>query len=65
MSDQPAFVIDEFRALCDRLETELDPEELGRHLRTGGRRTREEAVDIGRTALKEYVAAPGETAPHT
>jgi tetratricopeptide (TPR) repeat protein len=54
--DQPAFVTGELGALRDRLETELGPEELGRHLRTGERRTRQEAIDIGRAALTEYLA---------
>jgi hypothetical protein len=55
--NQPAFVTGELSALRDRLETELGPEELGRHLRTGERRTRQEAMDIGRAALTEYLAA--------
>jgi tetratricopeptide (TPR) repeat protein len=54
--DQPAFVIEELDALRRRLETELDSEELGRHLRTGERRTRQEAVDIGRGALTEFLS---------
>ncbi len=52
---QPLFVVDDLRALRDRLQTELDADELSRHLRTGGRRTRQEAIDIGRASLKEYV----------
>jgi predicted ATPase/class 3 adenylate cyclase len=56
---QPAFVIDDLRALRNRLESEFDPEELGRHLRAGGRRTRLEAVDIGRAALTAYIAEHG------
>jgi tetratricopeptide (TPR) repeat protein len=54
--DQSAFVTGELRAVRARLETELGAEELGRHLRTGERRTRQEAVDIGRAALTEYLA---------
>lgn len=54
--DQPVFVTGELRALRDRLEIELGPEELGRHLRTGERRTRQQAIDIGRAALTEYLA---------
>ncbi len=57
--DQPAFVIEELDALQRRLETELDPEELGRHLRTGERRTRQEAVDMGRASLNDYLAEQG------
>jgi tetratricopeptide (TPR) repeat protein len=53
--DQPAFVIDELHSLRNRLGSELDPEELGRHLRTGGRRTLQEAIDIGRASLNEYL----------
>ena len=52
---QPKFVTDELEAVRERLEFELDPEELGRHLRTGGRRTRQEAIDIGREALSLYL----------
>jgi hypothetical protein len=52
---QPAFVTGELHALRDRLETELGPEEFGRHLRTGERRTRQEAIDIGRAALSAYL----------
>ena len=52
---QPAFVIDELHSLRSRLESELDPEELGRHLRTGGRRTLQEAIGIGRTSLTDYL----------
>jgi hypothetical protein len=44
--------------LRSRLESELDPEELGRQLRAGGRRTRQEAFDIGCNSLTEYTAAP-------
>ena len=54
--EQPAFVIEELDALRRRLQAELDTEELSRHLRTGERRTRDEAVDIGRTALTAYIA---------
>jgi hypothetical protein len=54
---QPAFIIEELRAVRDRLESELGPDEFGRHLRTGGRRTREEAIDIGRASLNEYLDA--------
>ena len=56
---QPAFVVEELRALRDRLETELGPEEFGRHLRTGERRTRQEAIDIGRAALSAYLLEQG------
>jgi hypothetical protein len=58
--DQPAFVIGELRALRDRLETELGPEAFGRHLRTGERRTRQEAADIGRAALSAYLLEQGD-----
>lgn len=57
--DQPAFVIGELGVLRDRLARELGPEEFGRHLRTGERRTREEAVDIGRTSLSAYLLEQG------
>jgi tetratricopeptide (TPR) repeat protein len=60
--DQPAFVTRELSALRDHLETELGPEELGRHLRTGERRTRQEAIDIGRAALTEYLAEQADNA---
>ena len=53
--EQPVFVADELRRLRSRLEGELDPEELGRHLRTGGRRMRQEAVDIGRATLSAFI----------
>jgi tetratricopeptide (TPR) repeat protein len=53
---QPAFVAHDLDLLRKRLETELDPDELGRHLRAGGRRTRQEAIDIGRQSLAEYLA---------
>jgi predicted ATPase/class 3 adenylate cyclase len=56
---QPVFVVDDLRTVRDRLESELDPEELGRHLRTGGRRSRLEAIDIGRAALTAYIDAHG------
>ena len=52
---QPAFILDELRSLRDRLESELGPEEFGRHVRTGERRTRQEAIDIGRAALSAYL----------
>ena len=52
---QPAFVSQDLDVLRARLEIELDPEEFGRHLRAGGRRTMQEALDIGRAALDEYV----------
>jgi predicted ATPase/class 3 adenylate cyclase len=54
--DQPAFVTGDLSTLRARLETELGPEEFGRHLRTGERRTRQEAIDIGRATLTEYLA---------
>jgi hypothetical protein len=54
--EQPAFVTGELSALRERLETELGPEELGRHLRTGERRTQQEAIDIGRAALTKCLA---------
>jgi predicted ATPase/class 3 adenylate cyclase len=57
--DQPAFIAGELRSLRDRLEAELGPEELGRHLRTGERRTRQEAIDIGRAALSAYLLEQG------
>ena len=53
--DQPAFVTDDLAVLRRRLDTELDPDELSRHLRTGGRRTLQEAVDIGRVSLTQYL----------
>jgi len=53
--DQPAFVIDDLNALRDRLITEFDSDELDRHFRTGGRRSLQEAVQIGRAALTEYL----------
>ena len=37
--DQPVFVQEELAAVQRRLAGDLDPEELGRHLRTGERRT--------------------------
>jgi predicted ATPase/class 3 adenylate cyclase len=52
---QPAFVIDDLGVLRDRLETELDQDDLGRQLRNGNRRTRQEAIDIGRSSLREYI----------
>ncbi|HUS44320.1 MAG TPA: adenylate/guanylate cyclase domain-containing protein [Ilumatobacteraceae bacterium] len=58
--DQPVFVIEDLHALRDRLETELDPDELGRHLRTGGRRTQHEAFDIARAALNQYIDEQGD-----
>jgi predicted ATPase len=58
--EEPAFIIEELRAVRERLETELGPEELGRHLRTGERRTRHEAIDIGRTALSAYLLEQGD-----
>lgn len=56
---QPAYVIAELSALRDRLGTELGPEESGRHFRTGERRTRPEAIDIGRAALSAYLLEQG------
>jgi hypothetical protein len=53
--DQPVFVAGELRALHSRLEGELDSEELGRHLRSGGRRTHQEAVDIARATLSAFI----------
>lgn len=58
--DQPAFVIGELSVLRDRLETELSPEDLGRHLRAGERRTLQEAVDIGRDSLSAFLLEQGE-----
>jgi predicted ATPase/class 3 adenylate cyclase len=58
---QPAFVTQDLDLLRSRLGMELDPDELGRQLRAGGRRTRQEAFDIGRASLTEYTAAQGET----
>jgi predicted ATPase/class 3 adenylate cyclase len=58
--EEPAFIIEELRAVRERLETELGPEELGRHLRTGERRTRQEAIDIGRAALSACLLEQGE-----
>jgi len=52
---QPAFVVDELHSLRSRLESELDPEELGRHLRTGGRRTLHESVVMGRASLTDFL----------
>jgi tetratricopeptide (TPR) repeat protein len=57
---QPAFVIAELAALRERLETELGPEEFGRQFRTGERRTRQEAIDIGRAALSAYLLEQGD-----
>jgi tetratricopeptide (TPR) repeat protein len=57
---QPAYVIGALGALRDRLETELGPEEFGRHARTGERRTRQEAVEIGRAALSAYLLEQGD-----
>ena len=54
--EQPAFVMGELGAVRRRLEFELEAEELARHLRTGERRSRAEAVDIGRASLTEYIA---------
>jgi predicted ATPase/class 3 adenylate cyclase len=62
---QPVFVSHDLGVLRNRLETELDPEELGRHLRAGGRRTRQEAIDIGRDSLKECIAEHGDTSRTT
>ena len=56
---QPTFVLEELSALRGRLEVELGSDELDRHLRTGGRRTRREAIDIARAALGEYIAGHG------
>jgi tetratricopeptide (TPR) repeat protein len=53
---KPVFVSHELEVLRRRLETELDTEELGRLLRAGGRRTVQEAVDIGRASLTDYLA---------
>jgi len=55
---QPAFVTQDLAVLRSRLEMELDPDELGRQLRAGGRRTRHEAFDIGRASLTEFTADP-------
>ena len=52
---QPAFVTHDLAVIRRQLETELEPEELSRHLRTGGRRTMHEAVDIGRVSLTRYL----------
>jgi hypothetical protein len=57
-----ASIITDRGTVRHRLETELDPEELGRHLRAGGRRTRQEATDIGRTALVDHLDELGSTA---
>jgi predicted ATPase len=54
-ASQPAFVLEELATIQRRLAEVLDPDELGRRLRTGERRTRQEAVDIGRAALTAYV----------
>ena len=56
----PAYVISELRAQRARLEAELGPEESGRHLRTGGRRTLTEAVEIGRASLAAYLLEQGD-----
>jgi predicted ATPase/class 3 adenylate cyclase len=57
---QPVFVVDDLRALGGRLEAELDPVELARQLRAGGRRTPHEAVDIVCASLREYIQTRGE-----
>ncbi|TFH18094.1 MAG: hypothetical protein E4H05_05825 [Acidimicrobiales bacterium] len=62
---QPAFVIQDLGVLRNRLETELGADELGRHLRAGGRRTRLEAIDIGRASLTEYIAEQGASSTTT
>ncbi len=58
--DQPVFVVRELRALRDRLETELGPDELGLHLRAGGRRTQHEVIDIALSALNQFIEAAGD-----
>lgn len=57
--DQPAFVIDDLSALRARFDAELDPDELGRLLRSGGRRTLQELVELERAALTEYLDEQG------
>jgi predicted ATPase/class 3 adenylate cyclase len=52
---QPEFISADFQDAQRRLEAVLGPEELARHLRTGGRRTRSEARDLGLDALKEFI----------
>ena len=41
---------------CASASGPVDPDELDRHLRTGGLRTPQEAIDIGHAALTEYLA---------
>jgi hypothetical protein len=48
-------VIGDLNALRDRLITEFDSDELEHHFRTGGRRSLQEAVQIGRAALTQYL----------
>ena len=56
LAEDPALAGPRWRVLRRRLETELDTEELDRLLRAGGRRTVQEAVDIGRASLTDYLA---------
>ncbi len=62
---QPAFVTQDLSVLRDRLDAEFDADELGRHLRTGARRTRSEAIDIGRSSLTEYIDEQRDTSRTT
>ena len=54
--EQPAFIVDDLRDLTESLEARLGPVEFARHARTGGRRTRDEAVAIAREVLAEHVS---------
>ncbi len=56
---QPVFVVDDLGALYEVLETEFDADELARHVRAGGRRTRQEAIGLACASLHEYVRAGG------
>lgn len=57
---QPAFIPRDLDSTTAALAVVLDPDDLARHLRTGARRTRDEAVDLARAALSSSTAAaPG------
>jgi len=59
---QSVFVLADLDRLMTRLESELGPEEFGRHVRAGERRSHQEAVDIARAALRTFLDAEGPAA---
>jgi predicted ATPase/class 3 adenylate cyclase len=55
-AEQPAFIVTDLLDVTESLRARLGADEFGRHARTGGRRTYDEAVAIAREFLAARVA---------